>query len=63
MAECPLKRPVKLALIQLAAGSDKAANLQRASEKVAEAAKDGADIVVLPVIALAMVSHYTAQER
>ncbi|KAG0643490.1 carbon-nitrogen hydrolase [Tuber brumale] len=44
----PLKRPVKLALIQLATGSDKDVNLKRASEKVAEAAKNGANIVVLP---------------
>jgi len=43
-----LKQPVKLACIQLAAGSDKAANLEHAAEKVREAAKAGAKIVVLP---------------
>lgn len=45
----PLKRAVKLAVIQLAAGSDKSINLQRASEKVTEAAEDGAELIVLPV--------------
>ncbi|KAI5859025.1 carbon-nitrogen hydrolase [Tricharina praecox] len=44
----PLLKPVKLALIQLKTGSDKTANLTRASEKVAQAAKAGANIVVLP---------------
>ncbi len=44
-----LKRPVKLALIQLATGPDKAANLARAHSKVIEATqKHGAGIVVLP---------------
>ncbi|KAF8538367.1 carbon-nitrogen hydrolase [Trichophaea hybrida] len=48
MSSNPLLKPCKLALIQLKTGSDKTANLTRASEKVALAAKAGADIVVLP---------------
>jgi omega-amidase len=44
-----LKRPVRLALVQLACGSDKAQNLSRARAKVLEAAqKHKAGIVVLP---------------
>ncbi|EFX01518.1 nitrilase family protein [Grosmannia clavigera kw1407] len=43
-----LKRPVKLACVQLASGADKAANLAHAREKVLEAARGGAGIVVLP---------------
>ncbi|KAH9906792.1 carbon-nitrogen hydrolase [Xylariomycetidae sp. FL2044] len=43
-----LKKPVKLACIQLASGSDKSANLSHAREKVLEAAKNGANLVVLP---------------
>ncbi|KAL2758081.1 hypothetical protein ACRALDRAFT_1061321 [Sodiomyces alcalophilus JCM 7366] len=43
-----LKKPVKLACIQLAAGSDKHANLKHAHDKVLEAGKAGAGIVVLP---------------
>ncbi|KAK7969415.1 nitrilase family protein [Apiospora saccharicola] len=43
-----LKKPVKLACIQLASGSDKAANLSHARDKVLEAARDGAKIIVLP---------------
>ncbi|GKT91008.1 nitrilase family protein [Colletotrichum tofieldiae] len=43
-----LKRPVKLACIQLASGADKAVNLANARAKVLEAARDGAKIVVLP---------------
>ena len=39
----------KLALIQLAVGSDKATNLSRAAEKVREAAQNGSKIVALPV--------------
>lgn len=39
----------KLALIQLATSSDKQTNLQRARDKVLEAAKNGANVVVLPV--------------
>lgn len=43
-----LKKPVKLALIQLASGADKATNLAHAQDKVREAAATGAKIVVLP---------------
>ncbi|RYP74094.1 hypothetical protein DL770_007654 [Monosporascus sp. CRB-9-2] len=43
-----LKQPVKLACVQLASGRDKAANLARAREKVLEAARGGAKIIVLP---------------
>ena len=43
-----LKQPVKLACIQLASGPDKAANLARARDKVIEAARSGAKIIVLP---------------
>ncbi|ETN46370.1 uncharacterized protein HMPREF1541_00554 [Cyphellophora europaea CBS 101466] len=43
-----LKKPFKLALVQLAAGSDKAANLSHARSKVIEAAKGGASVIVLP---------------
>lgn len=43
-----LKQPVKLACVQLASGSDKAANLSHAAAKVREAAQTGAKIVVLP---------------
>ncbi|KAI9805820.1 MAG: hypothetical protein M1825_000434 [Sarcosagium campestre] len=43
-----LKKPLKLALIQLATGPDKAANLTRARSKVVEAAKAGASLIVLP---------------
>lgn len=43
-----LKKPVKLALIQLASGADKAANLSHARARVLEAAKRGAKIIVLP---------------
>lgn len=43
-----LKKPVKLACIQLASGADKAANLAHAREKVLEAAQGGAKIIVLP---------------
>ncbi|KAJ2908167.1 Omega-amidase nit3 [Coemansia aciculifera] len=39
---------LKLALVQLAVGAQKAANLVRARSKVLEAAKAGANIVVLP---------------
>ncbi|KEY66088.1 hypothetical protein S7711_09207 [Stachybotrys chartarum IBT 7711] len=44
----PLRKPVKLACIQLASGSDKAANLAHAADKVAEAARGGSKVVVLP---------------
>ncbi|MCJ1372716.1 hypothetical protein MMC20_003941 [Loxospora ochrophaea] len=43
-----LKKPLKLALVQLATGADKAANLSRARSKVLEASKAGASLVVLP---------------
>ena len=39
----------QLALVQLAVGRDKAANLQRAAGMVREAAKKGAQVIVLPV--------------
>ena len=42
-------RQFRLALVQLAVGADKAANLQRASQKVKEAAENGAKVVALPV--------------
>ncbi|KAI4216509.1 MAG: hypothetical protein LQ351_000998 [Letrouitia transgressa] len=43
-----LKRPLKLALIQLATGSDKKANLSRARSRVLEASRSGASLIVLP---------------
>lgn len=43
-----LKQPVKLALIQLATGPSKSANLSNARSKVLEASKHGAKIIVLP---------------
>jgi omega-amidase len=43
-----LKKQVKLALVQLACGADKSANLARARSKVLEATSNGANIVVLP---------------
>lgn len=43
-----LRQPLKLALIQLASGADKAANLSHARSKVLEAAKAGAKLIVLP---------------
>lgn len=43
-----LKKQVKLALIQLASGGDKTANLSKARSKVLEATSKGANIVVLP---------------
>ncbi|KAJ5814614.1 hypothetical protein N7474_006391 [Penicillium riverlandense] len=43
-----LKKPLKLALVQLASGVDKAANLTHARSKVLEAAKAGAGLIVLP---------------
>ncbi|KAL4983963.1 carbon-nitrogen hydrolase [Aspergillus falconensis] len=43
-----LKKPIKLALVQLASGADKAANLAHARTKVLEAAKAGASLIVLP---------------
>ncbi|KAL8713380.1 MAG: hypothetical protein Q9220_002579 [cf. Caloplaca sp. 1 TL-2023] len=43
-----LKKPLKLALVQLATGADKSANLSRARSRVLEAAKQGASLIVLP---------------
>ena len=43
-----LKKPLKLALIQLATGADKTANLTHARTKVLAAARAGAQLVVLP---------------
>ncbi|TVY92356.1 Hydrolase [Lachnellula willkommii] len=43
-----LKKPVKLALIQLASGADKSGNLSHARDKVLSAASAGANIIVLP---------------
>ncbi|KAK2757628.1 hypothetical protein FQN54_004597 [Arachnomyces sp. PD_36] len=43
-----LKRPLKLALVQLASGPDKAVNLSHARSKVLEAARSGASLIVLP---------------
>lgn len=43
-----LKKPFKLALVQLATGPDKLANLSRARSKVLEATSNGANLVVLP---------------
>ncbi|KAK5130841.1 hypothetical protein LTR08_001613 [Meristemomyces frigidus] len=48
MATKLLKAPLKLALIQLSSGADKAANLARARSKVLEATSQGANLVVLP---------------
>jgi len=42
-------RKFRLALVQLAVGADKAANLQKASQKIREAAENGAQVVALPV--------------
>ncbi|KAL1953907.1 hypothetical protein VTO42DRAFT_2029 [Malbranchea cinnamomea] len=43
-----LKKPLKLALVQLASGADKAVNLAHARTKVLEAARAGASLIVLP---------------
>ncbi|KAI9877617.1 MAG: hypothetical protein M1830_003295 [Pleopsidium flavum] len=43
-----LKKPFKLALVQLATGADKAINLSRARSKVLEASRAGASLIVLP---------------
>ncbi|KAI9699513.1 MAG: hypothetical protein M1820_007144 [Bogoriella megaspora] len=43
-----LRKPLKLALVQLATGPDKAANLSRARSRVLEATGKGAGLVVLP---------------
>ncbi|KAL2216109.1 carbon-nitrogen hydrolase [Thermoascus aurantiacus ATCC 26904] len=43
-----LKKPLKLALVQLASGADKAVNIAHARTKVLEAARAGASLIVLP---------------
>ncbi|KAK2746037.1 hypothetical protein FQN57_003377 [Myotisia sp. PD_48] len=43
-----LKRPLKVALVQLACGADKTVNLAHARSRVLEAARSGASLVVLP---------------
>lgn len=43
-----LRQPLKVALVQLKVGADKAANLAHAQAKVSEAASNGAKLVVLP---------------
>lgn len=43
-----LKKSLKLALVQLASGADKSHNLSNARSKVLEAARSGANLVVLP---------------
>ncbi|KAM0333271.1 hypothetical protein ACHAQA_001932 [Verticillium albo-atrum] len=48
MATSVLKKPVKLACVQIAAGADKQANLDLARSRVRAAADDGAKIIVLP---------------
>ncbi|KHN94328.1 Nitrilase/cyanide hydratase and apolipoprotein N-acyltransferase [Metarhizium album ARSEF 1941] len=48
MSSSVLKKPVKLACIQLASGANKAANLKHAASQVAHAARGGSSIVVLP---------------
>ena len=52
-------RQFRLALVQLAIGANKAANLQRARQKIKEAARNGAKVVALPVC---MVSIITLEE-
>ncbi|ODV89701.1 hypothetical protein CANCADRAFT_54700 [Tortispora caseinolytica NRRL Y-17796] len=44
----PLLQKVKVALVQFAAGADKAANLKKAETHILKAAAEGAKIVVLP---------------
>lgn len=43
-----LRKPLKLALIQLASGSNKAQNLSHARSRVLEASRAGANLIVLP---------------
>ncbi|KAG9240906.1 nitrilase family protein-like protein [Calycina marina] len=43
-----LKKPVKVALVQLASGTDKAKNLLHTRDRVLEASAEGAKIIVLP---------------
>jgi omega-amidase len=47
-ASAVLKKPLKIACIQLSSGANKTANLFRAADKVREAAKAGANLIVLP---------------
>ena len=46
----------RLALVQLAVGANKAANLQRASQKIKEAARNGAKVVALPVCTVSIIT-------
>ena len=46
----------RLALVQLAVGADKATNLQRASQKIKEAARNGAKVVALPVCMVSIIT-------
>lgn len=48
MSSSVLKKPLKLACIQLASGADKAANLKHAAEQVAKAASSGSRLCILP---------------
>ncbi|KAI9682860.1 MAG: hypothetical protein M1829_006294 [Trizodia sp. TS-e1964] len=48
MTSSPLRQPLKMALIQLASGPNKAQNLTHTRNKVVEAAKAGAKLIVLP---------------
>ena len=43
-----LRKPLKLALIQLATGADKSHNLSHARSKILEASRAGANLIVLP---------------
>ena len=44
-----IRAKLRIALIQLAVGADKLANLQRAAAKIKEAASNGAQLIALPV--------------
>ena len=48
-AQCVPAGRFKLALVQMAVGADKAANVRRACHMVKEAVQNGAGMVVLPV--------------
>ena len=48
-AQCVPAGRFKLALVQMAVGADKAANVRRACRMVKEAVQNGAGMVVLPV--------------
>ena len=53
-------RKFRLAMVQLAVGADKMANLKRAEGLVREAASNGAQIVSLPVsVALVSIKLYS----